>query len=162
MVYPEWETAKHTDTKGKNEYLVALECGGVMEDPDIHYEDFQIIKADSADEARQKYDELNHCEYYYGSVLAVRPIKNERRMNMSQKTKAMLLEEIEQKNQEIKDLEKEVKKLEKYKVYEDMATEMRAIHQSFVNAGFDDDQAMDLLKSSLNIGVRMAMPGIKF
>ena len=37
---------------------------------------------------------------------------------MAAKTKAELLEEIEQKNEEIKVLEKEVKNLEKYKQYE--------------------------------------------
>ena len=56
-------------TEGKYAYLVATCCGGVMEDPDIHYEDYQVIRADSEYEAKKKYDELNHCSYYYGSVI---------------------------------------------------------------------------------------------
>ena len=51
--------AKEIDTQGKHAYVVALCCGGLMEDPKIHYEDYQIIRADSADEARQKYNKLN-------------------------------------------------------------------------------------------------------
>lgn len=61
--------AKVTDTKGEHSYVVALCCGGLMEDPEIHYEDYQIIYADSADEARKKYNEINKCSYYYGSVI---------------------------------------------------------------------------------------------
>ena len=51
--------AKVTDTKGEHSYVVALCCGGLMEDPEIHYEDYQIIYADSTDEARKKYNEIN-------------------------------------------------------------------------------------------------------
>ena len=61
--------AKVTDTKGEHSYVVALCCGGLMEDPEIHYEDYQIIYADSTDEAWKKYNEINKCSYYYGSVI---------------------------------------------------------------------------------------------
>ncbi len=64
-----WDMAKNTNTKGKYEYLVATACGGVMEDPDIHYEDYQIIRADTKHEAVEKYNKLNHCSYYYGVVI---------------------------------------------------------------------------------------------
>lgn len=64
-----WTDAKHTNTKGKHVYLVALVCGGIMEDPNIHYEDYQIIYADSEQEAKEKYNKLNHCTYYYGTVI---------------------------------------------------------------------------------------------
>ena len=40
-----------------------------MEDPEIHYEDYQIIDANSADEARKKYNEINKCSYFYGKVI---------------------------------------------------------------------------------------------
>lgn len=61
---------KETDTTGENAYLVALLCGGVMEDPDLHYEDYQIIRADSGKEAVEKYNKLNQCSYYYGELVA--------------------------------------------------------------------------------------------
>ena len=60
---------KDTDTKGKYTYIVALLCGGVMEDPDFHYENYQIIRANSSREAADKYNQLNGCYYYYGSVV---------------------------------------------------------------------------------------------
>ena len=43
----------------------------LMEDPEIHYTDHQVIRASSEDEARQKYNELNHCSYFYGQVLGL-------------------------------------------------------------------------------------------
>ena len=65
-----WPTyISYTNTQGKYLYVVATCCGGVMEDPDIHYEDYQYIRADSREEAVKKYNKLNHCTYYYGSVL---------------------------------------------------------------------------------------------
>lgn len=64
-----WAYAKCTNTTGKHAYLVALACGGVMEDPDIRYEDYQIIYADSEQEAKEKYNNLNHCTHYYGTVI---------------------------------------------------------------------------------------------
>lgn len=61
---------KVQNTTGKHAYIVALCCGGVMEDPEIHYRDYQLIRADSEDEARRVYDFLNDCTYYYGSVIS--------------------------------------------------------------------------------------------
>lgn len=61
--------AKETNTQGQHAYVVALCCGGLMEDPEFHYHDYQIIRADSRDEARCKYNELNNCGYFYGSVM---------------------------------------------------------------------------------------------
>ena len=58
-----------TNTTGKHSYVVARACGGVMEDHEIHYEDHQIIHADTEAEAQTKYEKLNGCTYYYGCVL---------------------------------------------------------------------------------------------
>ena len=56
----------------------------------------------------------------------------------TKKTKTQLMEEINA-------LKAEVAKLDKYKQYENMANEMYAIQQSFVNAGFTRDEAFTLL-----------------
>lgn len=56
-------------TEGKHAYVVAECQGGLMEDPEIHYHNYQLIRADSADEARRKYNKLNNCTYFYGSVM---------------------------------------------------------------------------------------------
>lgn len=61
--------AQDTNTQGKNTYVVALCCGGLMEDPEFHYHNYQIIRADSKREAEEKYNKLNNCSYFYGSVM---------------------------------------------------------------------------------------------
>lgn len=61
--------AKETNTIGKNKYLVALACGGLMEDPTVWYTNYQIISADTEEDAREKYNELNNCDFFYGKVL---------------------------------------------------------------------------------------------
>lgn len=61
--------AKETNTEGKHTYIVALCCGGIMEDTEIYYRDYQVICADSEYEAKEKYNKLNNCSYYYGSVI---------------------------------------------------------------------------------------------
>lgn len=68
---------------------------------------------------------------------------------MATKTKTMLLDEIEAKNLEIKLLKEEVKKVERYKQYEEAAGEMAALRDSFINAGFTKAEANDLLKLAL-------------
>lgn len=50
-------------------YLVALANGGEMENPRITYSDYQIIEAETEEEAKKKYDSINKCSYYYGECL---------------------------------------------------------------------------------------------
>ena len=50
-------------------YLVALAVGGLMEYPEITYQDYQVIEADSPEEARKIYNERNKCDFFYGEVL---------------------------------------------------------------------------------------------
>lgn len=61
--------AKETNTKGLHSYVVALAIGGVMEHPEVSYNNYQIIKADSPEEARNKYNDINNCNFYYGCVI---------------------------------------------------------------------------------------------
>lgn len=65
---------------------------------------------------------------------------------MANKTKNELLEEIELKNNEIKELKNEVKKLERFKQYEDMTDEMGALRDSFVKSGFSKAEAFEMVK----------------
>lgn len=64
---------------------------------------------------------------------------------ITRKTKAELMEEIEAKNSEIKDLKKEMAALERYKQYDEAANELKAMHDSFINAGFSRDEASRLM-----------------
>lgn len=61
--------AKEIDTQGSHTYLVALCCGGIMEDPEFHYHNFQVIKANTKEEAVETYNKINNCSYYYGTVI---------------------------------------------------------------------------------------------
>lgn len=73
------------------------------------------------------------------------PEEKEKESKPMKKTKAMLEEELEKKKTEIEELKKELVKVEKYKQYDDMAGEIKAIYDSFVNAGFNKDQAYEIL-----------------
>ena len=64
---------------------------------------------------------------------------------MAKKTKAELMEEIKIKDEEIKNLELEIEKLERYKTYEDMADEMSAIRESFVKVGFSKTESFTMM-----------------
>ena len=66
---------------------------------------------------------------------------------MATKTKTELLEEIEAKNNEIQNLKNEVKKLERFKQYEDMTDEIAALRDSFVNSGFTKAEAFEMVKA---------------
>lgn len=57
------------------------------------------------------------------------------------KTKAELLEEIKQKNSEIEKLENEIERLEKSSNYKENADELKAMYDSYVEAGFTEQQA---------------------
>ena len=76
-IKPWWESygetgcveAEEMDTTGEHSYLVGTLCGGLMECPDRYITDHQVIKADTKDEARDKYNKINKCSFYYGHVI---------------------------------------------------------------------------------------------
>lgn len=55
---------------------------------------------------------------------------------MIAKTKNELMEEIEKKNEEIRSLEEEAKRLEKYKAYDNSAEELKGVMDGYIRAGF--------------------------
>lgn len=65
---------------------------------------------------------------------------------MATKTKNELMEEIEQKNEEIRVLDAEVKRLEKYKAYDQSAEEIKGVMDSYIRAGFSEEQAFTLVQ----------------
>jgi hypothetical protein len=75
---------------------------------------------------------------------------------MATKTKNELLKEIEAKNDEIQELKNEVKKLERFKQYEDMTDEMAALRDSFVNSGFSKSEAFELVKMLMSSTMKYA------
>ena len=75
---------------------------------------------------------------------------------MARQTKEELMEIIEQKNEEIAGLNEEIKRLDRYKQYDDMADEFKALYDSFVRSGFTDDQAFVLLGQAMTVAGNMA------
>ena len=63
---------------------------------------------------------------------------------------AELEEQIAQKNEEISGLREDIKRLEKYKQYDESAEEIKAVHDSFVNQGFTDQQAFEMTKNVIS------------
>lgn len=72
---------------------------------------------------------------------------------MAVKTKNELLEEIKQMNEEIEVLKSDIDKLEKYRKYDEMADEIKAINDSFVRSGFTEGQAFELTKGAVTAAV---------
>lgn len=75
---------------------------------------------------------------------------------MAYKTREELLKEIENKNNEIKELKKEAERLERYKEYEKGADELAAIRDSYINAGFSKTEAFEMTKLMLNLAAKTA------
>ena len=63
----------------------------------------------------------------------------------SRKTKDELIREIKETQDYANDLKKKLEVLDRYKRYEEAANEMMAIKESFVAAGFTDEQAYEML-----------------
>lgn len=72
------------------------------------------------------------------------------------KTKAELIEEIKVKEAEIKELKKETERLKRYEEYDKAADELRALCDSFVRAGFSEQEAFTLL-TKLTVGALSCM-----
>ena len=60
---------------------------------------------------------------------------------------AALKMEIQKKASEIDTLKKEIEKLEKYKQYDEATAETKVIMDSFIRAGFTEEQAFDMVKT---------------
>ena len=60
---------KDTNTAGNCTFIVALRLGGMTGEPEVHYKDYQYIRANSEEEAVVKYNKLNNCNYFYGDII---------------------------------------------------------------------------------------------
>lgn len=128
--HPEWDEAKLA-------YVLNEEC------PDAHYDVSPITDG---------YGHVmcggNNCVKCWDQEVPENDTKKEKKMT-TKKTKSQLIEELEASENTVKDLKKQLKDLEQYKVYEDAGTEIKNIHTAFMNAGFTDDQAFELIRISM-------------
>lgn len=127
-------------------------------DESVDYCSAQIIEATHLS---VKVRSLDFCiEECKGIVDQIIKMKGEKNMAVTtNKTKADLMKEIKQKNSEIQELKEEIENLERYKQYADMANEMKAMQDNYVNAGFSEDQAFTLTLKALEVaGAMVAKP----
>ncbi|MBO5887502.1 MAG: hypothetical protein J6Q60_05725 [Bacteroidaceae bacterium] len=82
-------------------------------------------------------------------------------INHTKKTKAELIEEIECAEAHIRAMETQIANLERYKQYEDMANEAKAMHTAFMNSGFTNEQAFDMIKMLTQSVVPAALRGMR-
>jgi len=52
------------------EYIIALQVGGLMEQPEITHHDAEVIEANNEKEAVEIYNEKNKCSFFYGDSVA--------------------------------------------------------------------------------------------
>jgi hypothetical protein len=112
------------------------------------------------------------ADYFYASLsYGVRPefwlVKQESRGPVPRRSgrypwgsnnKEFLTERIREKENEIKDLKREIKNLEEKEMFAKAASEMKNLKDRFVEAGFTEDEAfrmvLELSKTALGIGGR--------
>lgn len=73
----------------------------------------------------------------------------------TRKTKAQLLEEIEELKGIVKEKEEDLKKFERFQVYENAATDFAVIRDSLIGQGFTEDQAVDIVKEMIHVAGQM-------
>ena len=115
-------------------------------------------------------DGITYCNYA-SSSFGVRPefwlVKQESRGPVPRRSgrypwgsnnKEFLTERIREKENEIKDLKREIKNLEEKEMFAKAASEMKNLKDRFVEAGFTEDEAfrmvLELSKTALGIGGR--------
>ena len=130
--------ADHPDWDEKQlEYVLNEEC------PDARYD----VRPITDEYGNSMCGDVN-CVRCWNQEVPETNTEKEKNMN-TKKTKAQLIEELEASENTVKDLKKQLKDLEQYKVYEDAGTEIKNIHTAFMNAGFTDDQAFELIRISM-------------
>lgn len=63
--------------------------------------------------------------------------------------KQILLNAIEKKEKDIANLHEEIDKLEKQKLHDAATQEVKMLYDSYIRAGFDEDQAFDLVMETI-------------
>jgi hypothetical protein len=51
-------------------YIVALQTGGLMEDPEVRYSEVEVVEAESPQHAEEIYNKKHKCNFFYGVCMA--------------------------------------------------------------------------------------------
>jgi hypothetical protein len=81
-------------------------------------------------------------------------------INAREVTKEDLIREIEAAHNHIQEMEKRMRNLDKYNQYKEAGEEIKAMHVAFVDAGFSDEQAFELIKTSIQAAMPSVMRGV--
>ena len=81
-------------------------------------------------------------------------------MTNIKKTESQLIEELEDAKTSVAELKKQLDNMERYKKYEKCADEIKAMHTAFMNSGFTNEQAFDMIETMLNLVVPSAFKTI--
>lgn len=92
---------------------------------------FVLVKPTSGGRVPQG-NKVSYRNYYHGKDK--RPTREE------------LIAEINYRREEIAELHKQISELERFEVYDNAAGEMKTIMDSFVRAGFTEDQAFEIMQ----------------
>lgn len=79
----------------------------------------------------------------------------------TRKTKAQLMEELEQKNSEIAALKKELERSENYELFVSAGKEMRDAMDGLVAGGLTEDQAFQILLASAQLAAKRKLPNVR-
>lgn len=139
---PDCEKCKYED-KGPEEEP----CQGCGIDGDNYFEPKISLRDEWCDECF--YGNLNDDHFpcrlcLEGGIYKYFKSKEEKKMD-NRKTKAQLMEELEQKNSEIAALKKELERSANYEQYLDAAKETRSMVDAFVESGFTEEQAITIV-----------------
>ena len=135
---PDCEKCKHEDKDPEAE--PCQECGI---DGENYFEPKDAEKLCKNCGVKSIEDQMMVCTHCYDHS-KWRP-KEEKKMADSRKTKAQLMEELEQKNNEIAELKKELKKSESYEQCVEAGKALRETIDGLVEGGLTEEQAMQFL-----------------
>lgn len=74
------------------------------------------------------------------------------------KTKAELMEELEEIKAELKNKEKEIEDLKRFEKYKEMGDELKAMQNAFIDSGFTETQAFKMLLTTVRAAAEMSRP----
>lgn len=113
-----------------------------------------IVCVDCREKILNYKDDLDDEEYCENDIRMTQDTYGKIKEDMDKMVKEMqkemerknAIEEIERKEVEIRELKDRIERLEKYKKYEEVADEVKAVHDAFLNAGFNETAALELVK----------------
>lgn len=80
---------------------------------------------------------------------------------VKRKTKAQLMEELEQKNSEIAALKKELERSENYELFVAAGKEMRDAMDGLVAGGLTEEQAFQVLLAGAQLAAKQKLPNVR-